>query len=256
MFRFIMLAIAAVAVSVGSVQAASAADMPVKAAPPAAFAIAPYNWTGFYVGGGVGWMHSSYDWRYTNPSPATCCAPFSASTDNAVGSLHVGAQYQWNQIVLGIEAAIMAANNSSRFASFTGCVAPNSLTIACQIQTRNIFTLGGRLGYAWNDWLLFGTGGWARGDVNSQLASGTGLVFDQTSVRSNGWYAGLGVEYVLVKWSLLDVIVGAEYQHIDLGTTLHLSPLDGFSACPPGVNCRDISAKEDLVRLRLSLKTH
>jgi hypothetical protein len=52
------------------------------------------------------------------------------------------------------------------------------------------------------------------------------------------------------------VILGVEYQHIDLGSRLHMSTaLDGpGNPCPPGVNCRNISATEDLVRGRLSLK--
>ena len=59
---------------------------------------------------------------------------------------------------------------------------------------------------------------------------------------------------MLFRGVLADMIVGAEYQHIDLGTRLHLAPLDGFRACPPGVNCRNIGATEDIVRARLSLK--
>ena len=51
-----------------------------------------------------------------------------------------------------------------------------------------------------------------------------------------------------------DLIAGLEYQHLDLGTQLHNSRLDAFSACPPGVNCRNVSATQDIVRFRLSVK--
>ena len=43
-------------------------------------------------------------------------------------------------------------------------------------------------------------------------------------------------------------------QHLDFGTTLEFSPLDGFGPCPPGVNCRNITAVEDIFRVRLSAK--
>jgi opacity protein-like surface antigen len=55
---------------------ALAADMPLKA--PPAVVSAEYNWSGFYVGANAGWMESNFHWQYTNPAPATCCAPFSA----------------------------------------------------------------------------------------------------------------------------------------------------------------------------------
>ncbi|HLN37597.1 MAG TPA: hypothetical protein VK337_07425 [Xanthobacteraceae bacterium] len=71
-----------------------------------------------------------------------------------------------------------------------------------------------------------------------------------------GWYAGAGVEYVLMNGDVFDLIGGLEYQHIDLGTQPQLSSLDfpPFSACPPGFNCRSISAKVSLVRVRLTVK--
>ena len=58
----------------------------------------------------------------------------------------------------------------------------------------------------------------------------------------------------LLRGGWADLIAGLEYQHIDLGTQLELSPLDGFNPCPPGVNCRSVKATEDIVRFRLSFK--
>jgi opacity protein-like surface antigen len=46
--------------------AAQAADMPVKA--PAPVDVAPYNWTGFYIGGHIGALWSSGDSRW-DPLP-------------------------------------------------------------------------------------------------------------------------------------------------------------------------------------------
>ncbi len=231
---------------------ALAADMPVKA--PAAPVVSPeYNWSGFYVGANAGWVDSSYNWRYTTPVPVTCCAPFSASVTDAIIGGHVGAQWQWSHIVVGIEGAASGFVNGS-WASGAGCV--NTVPAAvCQIQPQEVETLGGRLGYAWSNWLIYGDGGGARSSVASRLNIPGVFIIDNTEATyKNGWYAGAGVEYVLMRGSFFDLIGGLEYQHIDLRNQVQLSSLDGFTACPPGDNCRNISAKEDLVRFRLSVK--
>ena len=50
-------------VAFGVAAPASAADMPVKAAPPPP--VAPiYNWTGFYIGAHVGGAWTDTDWFY------------------------------------------------------------------------------------------------------------------------------------------------------------------------------------------------
>jgi outer membrane immunogenic protein len=239
----------ALLLSIGSFSAAVAADLPVKAPPIVAV---EYNWTGIYGGINAGWIDDQYHWQYTNPSPVTCCAPFSASHDGLLLGGHVGAQYEFNHIVVGVEAAIM--NGPDNLTKTVGCVAPNSLTIGCQIRRDTIITAGGRLGYAWDKWMVFGSGGWAGTTINTNLVNIAGPPFDPTWSRYDGWYAGFGFEYMLFKGPLADVIVGAEYQHIDFGTRLDRSSLDGFFPCPPGVNCRNVSATEDIARARVSFK--
>jgi outer membrane immunogenic protein len=229
-----------------------AADLPLKA--PAPIVAAEYDWTGVYGGINAGWVRDDYHWAYTNPAPVTCCTPFSVNKDTWSIGAQLGAQYQFNHFVLGVEGAVFNAADNA--ASFTGCVGANNPVLACQIKRQTTYTAGGRVGYAWDNWLIFGDGGGAWADVHSNLLipGPPVFIFDSTSQRYSGWYAGVGFEYMLVRGVLADVIVGAEYQHIDLGTKLHLSILDGFSACPPGVNCRNIGATEDLVRARFSVK--
>jgi outer membrane immunogenic protein len=229
---------------------ALAADMPVKA--PAPVVSPEYNWSGFYVGASAGWVRSSYNWAYSNPAPAACCAPFSASvTDTLIGG-HAGAQWQWSHVVIGVEGGADGFLNGSR-ASQGLCV--NTVPAGvCFIQPKDIETLGGRLGWAWQNWLLYGDGGGTRSTVGSQFINGG--VADNTNgpTYKNGWYAGGGVEYVLVKGGIFDLIGGVEYQHMNLGTQANLDSADGFAPSPPGVNGRNIGAKEDLVRVRLSVK--
>src|SRR5215469_8442592 len=195
--------------------AAMAADMPLKAPPP----VVEYNWSGIYVGANAGWSWDSFDWRYTNPSPPTCCPGVSgARVDDGIGGVQSGIQYQWNHIVFGIEAA-GDAYARERWANGFGCALPNA-PVTCQIRHHGFLTAGGRLGWAWGDWLLFGGGGWAITDVTTRLMNPNGTQFDNTGAQHrDGWYVGFGVEYVVYKGGWADLIAGAEYQHLDFGTS-------------------------------------
>jgi outer membrane immunogenic protein len=215
--------------------------------PPVAYGpvpfIAPaYNWTGVYFGGSIGGGWQNLDWRYINPATG---GKFSANDGDGVGGVHIGAQYQWGNIVAGAEVGGLWRFNDD-FSSKRNCVTGTS--DSCQARFRDgVLTVGPRLGWAANNWLFYGTGGYALGTVASRVVESDRVVFDTTSKDENGWFAGGGIEYAIAK----NVILGVEYQHIDLGTTFHPSSADGFA---PGPNGRDIGASEDIVRARLSFK--
>ena len=69
--------------------------------------------------------------------------------------------------------------------------------------------------------------------------------------RNNGWYAGGGFEYMVHKGPLVDVILGAEYQHFDVRS--HNAFTDNTVIGSP--NTFDPDAKGDIVRARLTIKT-
>ena len=69
--------------------------------------------------------------------------------------------------------------------------------------------------------------------------------------RNNGWYAGGGFEYMVHKGPLVDVILGAEYQHFDVRSTTRLPTITVIGA----PNTFDQDAKGDIVRARLTIKT-
>src|SRR5689334_16012442 len=193
----------ALIITVAGFGTATAADLPVKAPPIIA---AEYNWSGIYGGINAGWIEDHYHWQYTNPVPATCCAPFSADRDTWLVGGHLGAQYQVNHVVLGVEAAIISATDDA--SRTVGCITP-ALPTGCQMRRDTIITAGGRLGYAWDKWMVYGSGGWAWTNINTSLFN-NGIFTDPTSRRYDGWYAGVGFEYMAYKGVLADVIVGAE----------------------------------------------
>jgi hypothetical protein len=71
---------------------------------------------------------------------------------------------------------------------------------------------------------------------------------------NNGWYAGGGgFDYMVHKGSLVDVILGVEYQHYNVrGQNADcLNP----GCSPVSAADYDLSSKGDLVRARLAVKT-
>jgi outer membrane immunogenic protein len=226
---------------------ALAADMPVKAPTPAA--VVAYNWTGLYVGANIGWVSENESWTYTNPvpnSPPTNSLHNINASDGIFGG-HIGAQYQFNQFVIGAEAAISHPMQGTWGTSGTQCV--STIGSQCQARANTLLTAGGRLGWAWNRWLLFASGGWAQLDIETQELTAPPIVFDHTEHRHNGSYIGGGVEYA---WTD-HLILGIEYQHVEVDSAFHLSSAD-LTPSPPGVNGRNVSGSEDIVRGRISFK--
>lgn len=231
--------------------AAAAADLPVKAPP---MLVAPeYSWTGVYVGSNFGGMWTSQDAFWPHRSPQTLVGNFNHDGSTGIGGLHAGAQYQWaNNFVLGGELAWFSSFDGMQVTGSpnTGCPAL-VFGFTCQAGVTSIFTVGPRVGYAFHDFLFYGTGGYANGEINTRSFSTLG-VFDSFSQRHDGWFAGAGVEYAAWRGRQTAIIVGLEYQHIDLGTATMISPADAVSFC--SFDCRTIKTSADIVRARFSLK--
>ena len=94
---------------------------------------------------------------------------------------------------------------------------------AADNKITNLFTVGPRLGYAWDRWMIYATGGYATGRSQGQYCSTThrplrsgGSDLPSGASRNDGWFAGGGFEYMVHKGALVDVILGAEYQHFDV----------------------------------------
>ena len=236
-----------------------AADMPLKAPPPV---VAYYDWSGYYLGFSLGGMWNKVDRFYPNLGafgPGFGPATFTSSGSDTVYDVHLGTQWQWSWFVLGIEAGYSAGFRENA----TGVILPNppfngagappaSLTAYNKIT--NLFTVGPRLGVAWDRWMVYGTGGYATASIKGQYVNtGTSLQVFQNfagASQNDGWFAGVGAEYMLAKGALVDVIVGAEYQHFDVSSKHAFTD----AATAAGLNSFDQSAKGDIVRARLSIK--
>jgi outer membrane immunogenic protein len=174
---------------------ANAADLPrqmySKAPPPMA---APYyNWTGFYIGinGGGAWGNSAWD----------STGGFDLSGGMIGGT--IGYNWQTGPWVLGVEGDLDWASVKGSTAAL-GCVTAN-----CSTENTWLGTVRGRVGYAFDRWMPYITGGVAFGGVNANQAPFTGASSTQV-----GWAAGAGIEFAVVN----NITAKVEYLHYDLGS--------------------------------------
>jgi outer membrane immunogenic protein len=120
----------------------------------------------------------------------------------------------------------------------------------------NLFTVGPRLGYAWDRLMIFATGGYASADLKGTYCNtvtgicGPSFTNQNGASRNNGWYAGGGFDYMVHQGPLADVILGVEYQHFDVQTK------NAFFNNAQHAFDYDLGSTGDIVRARLTIKTH
>ncbi len=224
--KFTKLGIATLALLATSF-AAEAADMPVKgpyykAAPRSV--VSYYNWTGFYAGinGGYGWGASDWD------SPAIALKPKGWLAGGTLGY-----NWQYGAIVYGLEGDFDWADIKDS----TTCAA----VFTCETKQSWLATARGRIGYAFDRWLPYLTGGAAFGHVK---ASSTNPAATGAGSTMTGWTAGAGLEYAFLgNWS-----AKIEYLYVDLGS------FNCGTSCSPGLVTNHVNFTENIVRAGLNYK--
>ena len=166
--------------------AASAADLPARAPPPAPIvaAVPLFTWTGFYAGVNAGW-----GWRDNEREPVILggAVPgtllFDSEDDGGfVGGAQIGYNYQIGSFVVGVEADIQWADTDNGvYVAFLPAGAPRTLLPRTFDNNLSDWVGTGRrrLGVAFDRVLVYGTGGLAYSDDNT------------------GWTLGGGVEWAL-----------------------------------------------------------
>jgi len=198
------------------------ARMPVKAAPAAV--IAAYNWSGFYTASSIGAALQDIDGVFNLPPPDV----HNTSSTRAWTGSHVGYQWMLGSWVAGVEGSYYTPLSRKFDSSLTGPDCINILltpNLSCEARISNLWTAGGKLGYAFGNWMVYGTGGYANGRIDQQLR-GTVALFTtgETRERHGGWYAGAGFDVFVTRILWSDLILGVEYKHIELNDKLHVSP--------------------------------
>jgi outer membrane immunogenic protein len=191
--------------------AASAADLkpaPVYKAPPP---LPPmFSWTSFYIGGNIGAA-----WSNRSMSDTAFGLSFS-NGNNAVfvGGGQVGFNYQTGNVVFGVEGDFDWAANNNNNVTFIG-PSPLLHSFTASANDRWMATVAGRLGYAFDRWLLYvkGGGGWVGASSFTVTDVATGASVSAGSSNSvGGWLVGGGFEWAFTNnWSLR-----AEYDYFGL----------------------------------------
>jgi outer membrane immunogenic protein len=202
--------------------AASAADLPPRAPPPVYVPPAPiFTWTGLYAGVQVGYAWANESSTIVNPGglqlPLAVVAPaannpYSLNPSGVIGGAHVGYNLQVNQWLIGVEGNVDGTSLSK--SQFVGAAFCPFYCGTVKTTTPLQGSIRGRLGLAWDRWLVYATGGVAfAGVTNFYDTTPLGNV-DTISKTRTGWTVGGGVSYAVTNnWS-----VGVEYRYSDFGT--------------------------------------
>jgi outer membrane immunogenic protein len=174
---------------------AVAADMAVKAPPPAPPA-AYYNWTGFYIGANAGWgWGGSVE---ADPVTGGGVARIHAHGPTAGGE--AGFNYQMGSVVLGAEGSLdwMNVNGVD-----VGC---GFGTLTCHGHNTWFASVVGRAGYALDGLLIYAKGGvaWMHEEFNQVALTGATCAIACTgNATYTGSIFGGGLEYAIApNWSI------------------------------------------------------
>ena len=239
MRKFLAAAVSFAAIAMAAAPA-SAADMAVKAPPPAPLPVI-YNWSGFYIGANGGWGQSRNCWDFVGVAGTVIGDGCRERSGGLVGG-QIGYRWQANQWVFGLEAQGDWADLSSQRVSI---IAP---AFSTRTTTDGIGLFTGQIGYAWNASLLYVKGGAAvTSNRFSILSTLTGAELASAGATRWGGTAGVGWEYGFApNWS-----AGIEYDHLFMGDANN-----SFSVANPIVAgaLNRISQDVDMVTLRINYR--
>lgn len=223
---------ASAAALLASVSLASAADLPMYEPAPA-IAVSAFTWTGFYVGAHAGYVWGDHDVTTRGKDAATRLNVQNRLRPPSVGidgdGWMVGAQAGYNfqldnsPVVFGVEADISYTDidDTTRYA-IAPLAGPGQIRSSFKQELSYLGTVRGRVGYAFDRVLVFGTAGLAYGEVKTSArflnnsAGGGALGFsDSKSGVEFGYAVGGGVEYAVTD----NITIKGEYLYFDLGDT-------------------------------------
>jgi outer membrane immunogenic protein len=203
------------------------------------------NWSGIYVGGHLGRAWGDVDF------PAN--AAIEGTSQEVEGSLaggHLGFNHQFGRWVGGVEVSFSGSDVEGS-ASRPWIVEDISVEAEGKTKIDSLFLATVRLGYAWNRSLAYVKGGYASADVKLRATGeiGDGEFAFSSSERHAGFTLGGGFEYAFTN----RVIVGLEYNRVDLGSATHV----GFGTVDNNVGVGLERVEPDVLHVamaRLSLK--
>jgi len=220
------IVLAAVTAGVLNCIPAFAADMPAPAVKAPVMAAPMYNWTGWYVGinGGGAWGDSRY-----NFGDGFTTGDFDVSGGLIGGT--IGVNWQNGPWVFGLEGDL-------DWTDIDGSTLCPNLINTCITGNSWLATTRARIGYAYDTFMPYITGGLAFGNIKADIPG-----FGSSEGTETGWAAGAGIEFA--GWQNWTAKI--EYLYVDLGE-FHCNA--ACSAIPTGTD----EFRTNIVRVGLNYK--
>ena len=187
---------------------------------------ANYDWTGFYIGG-----HIDNAWSKTNSSTINTATGAVAAADSTTTQWHGGLQLGYDymlpsRVVIGVAADVSSGNTKTITATDASGTSTDRTTVF------DSETVRGRLGYAFDNLLLYGTGGWAWSSdqfIRTQLTGTLNLATAGTEEAVNkylgGWTVGGGAAFAFAQnWNVF-----AEYRRTSFRSSAVALPFSQLS---------------------------
>jgi outer membrane immunogenic protein len=200
------VAVSAIVATSGA-QAADLGARPVYKAP----VVAPpaWSWTGFYVGANIGAARARSS--VSDEAGDILGAPADANRTGVIGGLQAGYNWQISNVVLGIEGDVSFASLDRTIGTVPGTF---GLDDTFKSRLSALGTVRGRIGWAFDRVLVYGTGGVAFASLKDEVVDPVTNIGFTASPKSGvtGWTAGGGVEFAITNnWT-----AKAEYLHVGL----------------------------------------
>ena len=170
-------------------------------APPPEYVAPLFSWSGFYIGLNGGYLWGNSKWSGS-------AGDFEVAPKGFIGGGTLGYNIQTGDWVWGIEGDVDYVNAKD--------TASSAFCSSCTFKDTWLATARGRIGYSFDRWLPYVTGGGAWGNMEMESSGGS------ATKTKGGWTAGAGIEYAFGhNWS-----AKVEYLYVDLG-----SATCGSAAC-------------------------
>lgn len=167
---------------------AQAADLPSRYSPaPAYNAIPTFTWSGFYAGANLGYGRSTGASQYYDPAFNVTGG---GRKSGFVGGIQGGYNYQLGMFVVGAETDLQYAAVGDKGATYRGIHYPGD-------SDGYFGTVRARAGLAFDRALVFGTLGFAYGEIGGNKALDGALGYRRDDSISAGWTMGGGLEYAI-----------------------------------------------------------
>lgn len=234
-------------VAIGIPLTAHAADLPSKrsAMPPTYVVAKVENWTGGYLGviGGYAWGNADINTANFGNTSNVKLEP-----DGWLIGPQLGYDYQMNNnVVIGIVGDYAWANvKGSTCVEFDSNVCSGNPSDSYATGNISQFgTIRGRLGYALDNILIYGTGGLAHADTSAQISNINGVDSVSANKKLWGWTAGVGAEVKMAS----NMSFGVEYLYADFGkSTYEFTPNFG------GTQSAEVNLNANILRASLNYR--